>query len=376
MTVTSMRERSYADFDGVVAFLADNVSDYLYAGTDQEIWGADDFPNVAPPFPKMWFESEFPDEIVSRVYGVKKIDKKEVGIARIGMLLDAVKVSDIVANDPGRFATLADHKAQLEKRIAELRVHLERDGSLMDKVRAVIPAGKILDREDLERLSKVVPMGFAMGIADVQKLSLAIKYGEEMSSGDMIKDMSEFGTEWLLCGSVFSRIDRHVVGPLCGFTAMVDKHGRFVQNRSSGFLSLSIQHGDNMRAEDRYSLVDGCSSKLFPFWLALSFMHCKNVKVTTLEQPRKKKAHKRDDAYRPLVYRTLQIEPMKKVISEEGGVSHNGMQKALHICRGHFKDYSKGMGLFGKYKGVYWWPDLVRGHSDNGIVAKDYAVNA
>ena len=49
--------------------------------------------------------------------------------------------------------------------------------------------------------------------------------------------------------------------------------------------------------------------------------------------------------------------------------------KALHICRGHFKDFSNH-GLFGKYRGTYWWPMHTRGSSDNGLVVKDYRVLA
>lgn len=41
--------------------------------------------------------------------------------------------------------------------------------------------------------------------------------------------------------------------------------------------------------------------------------------------------------------------------------------------RGHFKDFS-AKGLFGKYKGVYWWGDQVRGDSAQGVIDKDYRL--
>jgi hypothetical protein len=41
--------------------------------------------------------------------------------------------------------------------------------------------------------------------------------------------------------------------------------------------------------------------------------------------------------------------------------------------RGHFKDYSV-KGLFGRYKGVYWWDSQVRGEVNGGVVDKDYRV--
>lgn len=49
-----------------VPFRIDNVTQYLFAETDQEHWTlSDDFPNVAPPFHTMWFETNGPTDIVS-----------------------------------------------------------------------------------------------------------------------------------------------------------------------------------------------------------------------------------------------------------------------------------------------------------------------
>jgi hypothetical protein len=114
---------------------------------------------------------------------------------------------------------------------------------------------------------------------------------------------------------------------------------------------------------------------IYPALLALSFMHCKNVelKTTIPPVPLSKKYQKKTG--RPLVrYKILEIEPMKKVLRTEGQSETLSLKHALHICRGHFKDYSKGGGLFGKYKGFYWWESYVRGDPDQGVVVKDYNV--
>lgn len=76
-----------------------------------------------------------------------------------------------------------------------------------------------------------------------------------------------------------------------------------------------------------------------------------------------------------LDYRVLNIEPMKRVLRSEGGLEEAGPRVALHICRGHFKDYRDGPGLFGKHKSVYWWEGSVRGSLVRGKVEKDYQVN-
>jgi len=70
----------------------------------------------------------------------------------------------------------------------------------------------------------------------------------------------------------------------------------------------------------------------------------------------------------------LEIEPMKKVLKSEGNIDEVGLQRALHICRGHFKDYSNGKGLFGKHKGLYWWDSTVRGTESEGKIIKDYNI--
>lgn len=114
---------------------------------------------------------------------------------------------------------------------------------------------------------------------------------------------------------------------------------------------------------------------LQPFWLATSLMHCKNVTATRESIPPKlaKAAAARG---RPrFSYSVLDIKPMTRVLETEGGIGHGvGIKQALHICRGHFKDYRDGRGLFGRHKGLYWWEQNLRGSLDQGVHDKDYRV--
>jgi hypothetical protein len=114
-----------------------------------------------------------------------------------------------------------------------------------------------------------------------------------------------------------------------------------------------------------------------PAFLALSFMHCKNVQ-TLEERPEVKVSKKfQKKTGRPLTtFKVLEIESMKKVLKHEGLSESTGLKKALHICRGHFKDY-RDSGL-GKHhvKGLWWWSDHVRGHLSEGVVNKEYDVQA
>jgi hypothetical protein len=50
-------------------------------------------------------------------------------------------------------------------------------------------------------------------------------------------------------------------------------------------------------------------------------------------------------------------------------------ERALHLCRGHFKTYTEDAKLFGRYTGTFWWQPSIRGNEKNGVVRKDYAVS-
>ena len=47
----------------------------------------------------------------------------------------------------------------------------------------------------------------------------------------------------------------------------------------------------------------------------------------------------------------------------------------FHIFRGHFKNYTEGNGLFGKYHGIYYWESGIRGNKAIGTVVKDYQIH-
>jgi len=110
--------------------------------------------------------------------------------------------------------------------------------------------------------------------------------------------------------------------------------------------------------------------------LALSFLHCKNVeiKVNDISEQLNKARMRRNKL--PLIsFHTLEIAPMIKILKEQGEYETQGIKKALHICRGHFKDFTKGKGLFGKNQGLYWWDSQVRGKATEGISLKDYKIS-
>ncbi|HEY1897038.1 MAG TPA: hypothetical protein VGG62_12225 [Terracidiphilus sp.] len=110
---------------------------------------------------------------------------------------------------------------------------------------------------------------------------------------------------------------------------------------------------------------------LHPTLLAITFLHCRNVTVVDNPVPPKlaRRYRERHAGRAPVAHKTLIIEPLKAVLRKEGRSGEVGIQKAMHICRGHFKDYREGRGLFGKYHQLVWQPMLVRGGSKGDTAA-------
>lgn len=101
---------------------------------------------------------------------------------------------------------------------------------------------------------------------------------------------------------------------------------------------------------------------LYPTFLAISFMHCRNVALVDNKVPKPlAKKYRERTGVEPVAYKTLVIEPLKQILRRDGGSDKVGIQRALHICRGHFKDYREGRGLFGRYHQMVWQPSVVRG---------------
>ncbi len=115
---------------------------------------------------------------------------------------------------------------------------------------------------------------------------------------------------------------------------------------------------------------------LRPMLLAVCFLHCRNVTTRAVAPEAKVNRARARRGKPPLhTYRVLEINPMAGVLATEGNVRSDGLARALHICRGHFKTYAERP-LFGQLRGTWFWRDHARGTPAAGVVEKDYAVNA
>jgi len=112
---------------------------------------------------------------------------------------------------------------------------------------------------------------------------------------------------------------------------------------------------------------------MLPVGMATSFLGCKNVTIRD-ETPHLTRQQRRHGPPE-ITYKVLDIAPMTRVLRDEGDIEHNGLKKALHICRGHFAHYGPERKLFGKYEGTFWHPMHIRGGAEQGVVVKDYKVS-
>lgn len=161
--------------------------------------------------------------------------------------------------------------------------------------------------------------------------------------------------KWMLTAEIFVDYDvrgHDIEGPMGTWIFMIDAEGVLVgQPQLQGY-------SDPQWNKTLSSMV----SWMHPSLLAVSFLHCKNVKLVDVEpdKPLAKKYHARNGIW-PTEYHTLEIEPLKQILRHEGKSDTVGVAKAMHICRGHFRDYRQGAGLFGKYKQLVWTPSTIRG---------------
>ena len=181
--------------------------------------------------------------------------------------------------------------------------------------------------------------------------------------------------EWYLCIELFAgdRAERLAWCPALRVGLTVDADGRLASDPRYNLWALDDRITDNLAIEQ--SRLWTLMPLAYPALLATSFLHCRNVSTEEhVPAAKLNKAYRRRHGLPLVRYKTLTIEPMKQVLRKQGQIESQGLSKALHICRGHFKDYRASAGLFGKHKGLFWWDMQARGAPDLGAVVKDYAI--
>jgi len=100
-------------------------------------------------------------------------------------------------------------------------------------------------------------------------------------------------------------------------------------------------------------------SLIYVAMLAVSMLNCKNVNTRTITMaPALAKKHARKGHDVTVSHNVIEIQPVTELIKRQTGSAGYSRQAAA-IVRGHFKNYTRGKGLFGKIKGQFWWPQRI-----------------
>jgi hypothetical protein len=175
------------------------------------------------------------------------------------------------------------------------------------------------------------------------------------------------GTRWIYMIEMFADYNqgRGIEGPHGSWFLCIDEQGGLLGTPWSQGFSMPYQE------EEMKAFFGWCH----PALLTICFLHCKNVLVTeNPPSPKFAKRYQERNEIRPVTYKTLVIEPLKAILRKEGAVDSKGVAHAMHICRGHFKDYRQGKGLFGKYHQLVWHPQVVRGTKGESVPPREIEV--
>ena len=176
------------------------------------------------------------------------------------------------------------------------------------------------------------------------------------------------GTRWILWADLFVDYGSEH-GPPQG------PHAPIFMPVSAEGQALGAPFAQAFTGEQSAPIFKSFMSWLHPVWLTVSFLHCKNVAVVenAVDKPLAKKFHAKHGIW-PTPFKTLVIEPLKQILRHQGNADKAGLQRAMHICRGHFKDYREGRGLFGKYHQLVWQPSIVRGSKGSKPAPREIEV--
>lgn len=277
-------------------FVGDNVAAYYYSGTDQEYWDHRDFPNVTPPTANFFIDFKPPSKIVSEKYGV------------------------VPWHSELRPYTWGIHNLAF----------------------------------DLETIDPVHSIGW-------------VKYF--LGPLDDLEDVlyrTKHDIRWVVESCLFAEMEKEKPMIFWAWRWFVSPNGELVDPLDSGRALMAVNvpkivSGIPMPSELEVHTAIGVLPFLHCEWLFLSFLHTKNTFVITVKPPDKlKKKAERKRGIEIHEYQMLEIQPLKDLLESEGRAKEVGLRRALHICRGHFRDYRKH-GLFGKYKGIFWFDTHLRG---------------
>jgi len=288
-----------------------NVADFMYTKTDKEFFDRDkDFPNCVPPWQFAWFHWIHPTVCISKEKGMSVIP--EYAPRSISHLTMSVRLKDDCY------------------------------------------CPNVIEIEE----SKIMSDMFGL----LRPMFKSCKINNDYENNSEWKKI-----KWLFQIQTFYEALQE---PICLSAFFLDENGMLFRPRTNKntIYSPHIYFTDNENFKSIVGALEDCCL------LALSFCNCKKSQI--VEQSISRQVRRNSERHNiPIVKEyTLEIPQVKTVYEDIEVVPGSGIKKAFHLCRGHFKTYTKEKPLMGKHQGTFWWDMHLKGSSEYGIIDKDYKI--
>lgn len=185
---------------------------------------------------------------------------------------------------------------------------------------------------------------------------------------------------WILNFETFIEYKKgHPIGPIADHQAGLGEDGTWFRhaNNEVWWGGGPVEFDEDPPVQVVQQIGNNVAQLLFPVLLTISFIHCKNTNLIAMNPSEKlSKKHKKRTGHDLIRYHILDIDPLRKLFEQYKTNKKTDLRNAFHLCRGHFKTFTKDAPLFGKYTGTFWWDQQARGSQKAGIVLKDYRVSA
>jgi hypothetical protein len=332
-----------------------NVAKYYMEDNDQEVWDLEkDFPNIAPPWPIIAFEWSPPQYINSCETGFRPNSQRKY-VRRMIFLMESHEL---------QYLPFPRNFEGFQQSMNGVLASMYLDNN--DNKKMPPPGTRVKWEEEIKRLWK--SMTEAEKSEYFEKVEGKKREGTELHLGR--------GIRWVAKGfTIIQAKNGDIVVDPTTISWGITNDGNFIGLYPLKPFVPLFGFMQEISQEEANIYKEGASTYLHIPFLALSFMHCKNVALEENKPPVKLQEKRLKTGKKPLVkYYTLQIDPMREVLRREGASAKTGLRKALHICRGHFATYQRDAPLFGKFVGTFWKPMHLRGRAAHGVVLKDYSV--
>lgn len=193
-----------------------------------------------------------------------------------------------------------------------------------------------------------------------QEIEKSKKSYYDVEAPDLKDDLDR--TKWIICATYWASHKGWPVWTGLIVFVFIDKDGKCLSATVTG------------PGLDKVNFPHTWQGPTHVLGLGLSFLNCKNIVLVDKEWESAKSNNPKAPKPPTITFKTLSIEPMRKVLRTEGQSETVGIKRALHICRGHFAHYTEERPLFGRLTGDFWIPNHVRGSKERGEVIKDYVV--